>query len=369
MVISISSKTSLSPSALSLIRRLGIDTIDGRYRADENIGNSFGGTTFSGTDVSTGQRVFFKYLICPRGEGERAKFLMERDALVRTRQFPGEGVAPEVLHFEQFDELQSMVLVTEWVDGELLSDWLARAHTLDVEKRLEVFHRIAVAMSKATLSFQHRDFHPGNIILLPEDQVHMGPTVGFRDSRSAVMVLDWGEALPVIMGSYDDEPDHNFVMLSQAPRMIVGAITSLPPEVFKPWQHNRYFGGTYESWGLGMLLYRVLSLQNPVTFASLGEYASEVYSGALKSRLMERANELRELSIPGGLILPRLFEWAVNEEPESRPSISQIGRVMWDVRYESLSLVESRLLDQYFANPNEYEPEGGWRYSSIPDYD
>lgn len=310
-----------------------------------------------------------KYLICPRGEGERAKFMTERDALEDITKFPFDDVAPKVLHFEEFDDIQTIALVTEWVDGELLSTWLERAHLLTPLERLSVFHRVAYAMSTATTNYQHRDFHPGNIMLLPESLVHMGPIVRQIDAKAGVKVLDWGEALPVISGNYDDEPDHNFVMLTYAPRMIGGALTSLPPEVFRPWQRSVHFGGTYESWGLGLLLYRVLMLQPLEGFASMGEYASEVHNGGLHALVSRRTAELAAMDLPGGLILPRLFEWTMKEKPQERADMSDIGRVMWDLRYEELKITDHRELSRYFENPREYEPRGGWQFSTFADLD
>ena len=352
-----------------LIKKLGVETLGGRFRADRAIGSSFGGATFSGTDTETGHRVFMKYLICPRGEGERAKFMTERDALEDITKFPFDDVAPKVLHFEEFDDIQTIALVTEWVDGELLSTWLERAHLLTPLERLSVFHRVAYAMSTATTNYQHRDFHPGNIMLLPESLVHMGPIVRQIDAKAGVKVLDWGEALPVISGNYDDEPDHNFVMLTYAPRMIGGALTSLPPEVFRPWQRSVHFGGTYESWGLGLLLYRVLMLQPLEGFASMGEYASEVHNGGLHALVSRRTAELAAMDLPGGLILPRLFEWTMKEKPQERADMSDIGRVMWDLRYEELKITDHRELSRYFENPREYEPRGGWQFSTFADLD
>ena len=87
----------------ALIRKLGIETLGGRYRAIRGIGNSFGGATFLGKDVHTGKKVFMKYQISPRGEGERAKFLTERDALESIAKQPGDDVAPQVLHFEDLE--------------------------------------------------------------------------------------------------------------------------------------------------------------------------------------------------------------------------------------------------------------------------
>ncbi|MCT6721712.1 protein kinase domain-containing protein, partial [Acidovorax sp. K2F] len=297
------------------------------------------------------------------------QFLMERDALEAIAMFPIDDVAPKVLHFEEFDEQQTLALVTEWIHGELLSTWIERADKLTVEERLAVFHRVTFAMSTATRNYQHRDFHPGNIMLLPEGLALMGPQVKDVDARSAVKVLDWGEALPVIMGNYEDEPDHNFVMLAHAPRTIGGAFTGLPPEVFSPWQRTHHFGGTYESWGLGMLLYRVLTLQPLSVSASLGDYACEVRNGALRNLIRQRVRELGALDLPGGLILPRLFRWMMEEKPSERAAIADVGRVMWDLRYEELSLSGNQELEQYFADPRKYEPQSGWRFSSIPDFD
>lgn len=356
-------------SETELIRRLRVDTVGCRFRAERGIGGSFGGAAFSGVDLTTGRPVFIKYLICPRGEFERAKFLMERDALRHIAEMPGDSVAPKVLHFEEFAELKTMALVTEMVNGELLSNWLERANTFAVEQQLTVFHRIVVAMSKATLLYQHRDFHPGNIMLLPDHLVRMGPGIEEADVCSAVKVLDWGEALPVIMGNYDDEPNHNFLMLAFAPRTIGGALTSLPPEVFSPWKRNRYIGGTYESWGLGLLLYRVLTQQPLTAIASLGGYASDVHSGALRDVIDRCAATLHMTDLPGGLILPRLFKWIMAEEPELRAQISDIGRVMWDLRYEELHFEDHLELEQYFANPYGYEPEHGWKYSGNSNID
>ncbi|WP_295537641.1 hypothetical protein [uncultured Pseudacidovorax sp.] len=353
----------------TLIRKLGIETLGGRYRADYKIGDSFGGATFSGTDTVTGSKVFIKYLICPRGNGERAKFLMERDALKYLAEFRIHDVAPKLLHFEEFNEQQTLALVTDWVHGELLTTWIERSDKLSVQERLAVFHRVAFAMSNATRGYQHRDFHPGNIILLPEDSVIMGPLVKNGEATAAVKVLDWGEALPVIMGNYDDEPDHNFVMLALVPRMIAGAFTSLPPEVLRPWRQNDHFGGTYESWGLGILLYRILTLRPLSVSASLGDYALDVHNGSLAEMVKRRVRELGSLDLPGGAILPRLFQWMMEEEPSRRATIADIGRVMWDLRYEELSITSGHELEKYFSNPRNYLPTSGWRFSSIPDLD
>lgn len=357
------------PTGTALIRRLAIDILADRYRAVQSIGSSYGGLAFLGRDIHTEAKVFVKYLICPRGEGERAKFLMERDAIEYLQRFDGRDFAPHLLHFQEFPELQSMVIVTEWIEGESLASWLERCKQLSFDERLAVFHRVVRCMSGATLVYQHRDFHPGNVVLLPEAQVRLGVDVLPKDETAAVRILDWGEAIPVLQGNYDDEPDHHFVMLAVTPRTIAGAFTSLPPEVFKSWKRNRYFGGTYEAWGLGMLLYRIFSdipLELP---SSLGDYASHVYDGTLSRETGRRRAQLETLALPGSQIIPRLYEWMMKETPEERAPLSTVGRVLWDVRFEGLSITDLAELRRYFSSPGTYEPPGGWTYSQPWIYD
>ncbi|VVE61536.1 hypothetical protein PAN31117_00610 [Pandoraea anapnoica] len=52
------------------------------------------------------------------------------------------------------------------------------------------------------------------------------------------------------------------------------------------------------------------------------------------------------------------------------PQLSRlIGRVMWDLRYEELKITDHLELSRYFENPREYEPKGGWRFSTFANMD
>lgn len=356
-------------NAKDLITKLGLDKLDERYTIVEPIGDSFGGSSFVGHDSITSEKVFIKYLICYRGEHDISKFLMERDALDHFQKYPGMKVTPKLLYFKEFPDLLSAVIITEFINGQSLSNWLSGLDKVSIEERLQVFHRIVVAMSRATLSFKHRDIHPGNIILLPCSEVAMGPSVKEFEVNPAIRIIDWGESLPVIFGNYDDEPDHNFVLLQSAPRQIGGSITSLPPEVFSPWKKDGDFGGKYETWGLGLLLHRII-LENPIPRAeSLGHYAQSISDGSLENWVRQQVALLEGLDLPGGRIIPRLLHQMLQISPHSRFSLSDVGRILWDIRYEEFSIEDDQVLEKYFSNPREYEPTEGWRYSSFPDFD
>ena len=353
------------PTSLQLVRRLGIDLIQSRYQAIKPIGAAYGGVTFTGNDNVTQDKVFIKYLIGPRGLLDKAKFSMERDALKAIRSFDPR-VAPRLLADEDFPNIESSVIVTEWVEGELLSAWLARCSQYTIDQRLSVFHRITSALSIATRTYLHRDFHPGNVMLLPDDSVRMGPEFFDRvdEINQGVKVLDWGEAIPIISGNYDEEPDHHFTMLALGPRAIGGAFSSLPPEIFKPGERNQHIGGTYEVWGMAALLYRMLTAKELDTPKSIGEYVQQIYDGNLKKIISSRASELANLNLPGGGIIPSLFAWMCNESPAERPPLYTVREVMFDIRYEELNLFEPDLEHymKHLKDESKFTPVNGWKF-------
>lgn len=358
----------MKSNQINLIKKLKIDILNGRYHAIHSIGDSYGGMAFKGYDKLTETDVFIKYLIGFRGIQDSAKFLMERDALINLKIYETTQVSPELLYFEEFPEILSAVIITEFVPGESLTEWLKSSHDLSVEKKIEVFHRIIYALSCATRLFKHRDIHPGNIILLAEDQVLMGPLLRPNQVDPGIRIIDWGESLPVIFGNYDDEPEHNFTLLEISPLQIGGSITSLPPEVFSPWTQNSHFGGEYECWGMGLLLYRILANKSVPRIESLGHYVKNINDGTLKNDINSHIKILEQMKLPGGRIFPYLLKRMLQISPASRLSLSEVTRVFWDVQYEELSISDEKTIEKYLSNVSGYIPPQGWKYSSIPDF-
>lgn len=367
-----SSISQITP-ALAVVQRLGIDLIQGRYRANEPIGQAYGGATFIGIDLQTNKKVFIKYLIGAQGELNQAKFAMERDALQTIAHFD-DRIIPKLLSTEDFPNIESSVIVTEWVDGELLSDWLKECAQYSINERLEVFARITQALSIGTLSYLHRDLHPGNVMLLPSSTVRMGPKYieDLRQIDPGVKILDWGESVPVVSGNYDDEPNYHFTMLKLGPRTIGGAFSSLPPEIFRPYVRNQHFGGTYETWGMASLLYRMMTGNELKPLESIGEYIQKIYDGTLKQIISSRVSELVGLELPGGIIIPRIFEWMCNEKPAERPSLSIVGGAIFDILYEDLNIISEPSVNKYMrylSGDGEFTPDGGWNYRREFEYD
>jgi serine/threonine protein kinase len=354
--------------SVNLIKTLRLDIVGERYQIISPVGASFGGASFVGEDNHTGQKVFMKYLICYRGEADRAKFMVERDALEHIKRHPGPDIVPNLVYSEEFPNIACAVIVTEFADGQSLSEWLSNLQTIGIDEKLCVFHRIVFALSKATLLFKHRDIHPGNIILTQTAASAM--TMGHDEFEAdpGVKIIDWGESLPVIVGCFEDEPDHNFVLKNAAPTLLGGSITSLPPEVFSPWRENTGFGGVYETWGLGILFCSIILEHSAPRARSLGNYVKDIADGTLQNWVDQQVQAFSSRIMPGGLILPCLLNGMLDVSPDTRLPLSLVGRILWDVRYEKLSITDKRDLSKYFLNPNEYIPPSGWKYSSAVDY-
>jgi hypothetical protein len=197
----------------------------------------------------------------------------------------------------------------------------------------------------------------------------MGIDVHPRDLDPGVSIIDWGEALPVIFGNYEDEPDHNFTLFKAAPTLLGGSITSLPPEVFSPWENNADFGGLYETWGMGILLHHLILFEETPRVESLGHYVENIRSGRLEEWVNQQVEKITAKNISGGSIVPRLFKKMLEISPKLRFSLADVGRVLWDLRFEKLTISDEITLRRYFSNPRDYVPPSGWKYSYFPDYD
>lgn len=99
--------------------------------------------------------------------------------LERARTIKGCGLPglPKVLDFGL--SRGSLLLVTEWVEGQTLSEWLAR--TPSFEERLAVCRSILDALERIhALEFAHGDLHPQNIIVKEDGVVTLIDVLDFH---------------------------------------------------------------------------------------------------------------------------------------------------------------------------------------------
>lgn len=340
---------------IRLMRHIGFDVIEGRFRVDHEIGNSYGGMSFKGLDLENSTPVFIKVLLCPRGEFERAKFLTERDALNSLMDLPFPKISPAPLYFGCHGTLPAYVIVTEWIEGQSLRNWLDSRGYWTHGEGLEVLHRLSVALAYATLLNQHRDIHPENVVLLPSTLVEREGAGKLFDP--AIRILDWGESMPVMLGAHEISSNHLLTIFQFAPRHLGGSFYSLPPEViWSPWVPENSIGGRYESWALGLLMHEVFLNRSCMQHRSLGDYSEALRSEALASAVENSTEEIRRLELLGGDILPNLLQRLLEFMPGERASPAIAAKVFADIRFNGLTLFGSDAAS-YLADPFSFEDE------------
>jgi eukaryotic-like serine/threonine-protein kinase len=130
-------------------------------------------------------------------------------------------------------------LVTEWVEGASLSDWLATRKP-ELATRIVVFRQLcdAVAAAHANL-IVHRDLKPGNVLV---------------DAHDRVKLLDFGIARAVDShGDAQPTQDHLLTPTFAAPEQLAGAPITTRTDVY----------------ALGVLLYLLLTGRTPHALAGL----------------------------------------------------------------------------------------------------
>lgn len=358
----------MTDPTLQLLIHCDCQLVKGRYEARRRLGVGFGGAAFEGFDLETGKPVFMKYLIAPRGTDELARFAMEVDSL-RALSLHPVVVVPKYLDDVQLANGEVRVLITEWVDGVPLSAYLERSSHLSIATKLDLLRRVTFSVQLAVAVRRHRDLHPGNILVLADDMVRMGPGVEFIDVEPGVRIVDWGESTPLIFGNYEDEPEHHFTILAREGKRLGGSFASLPPEVFDPPNVMHQISGTYESWALGLIYVSLLLGRQPPVHESIGSYLRARRTLEIESWVLRARYDLKQLGLPGKDLIPALVSKLLERNPEDRFEPWDAKLVLWHVMEEGFALDEYVDNDEFFRyvqDPWAYRPVAGWKYA---DYD
>jgi serine/threonine protein kinase len=346
---------------LNLFRSIGISLLEEKYEIQEKINGGMGARSFRGIDKSTNTNVFIKYLLFPRSPLELAKFKMETDAHKFLGKFPGD-VIPKLIAHGSFYENNILYLVTEWVEGEPLSNWITnKLQNADWNQRLEIVHRVVSAAAYKFSDFAHRDLHPGNIILMNSQPTWKSLQNDFVDP--ATKIIDWGESYSWMTIHHHTAPDYAEILADRTPKHLAGSFYGLPPEVLSIWDGSFDSIKSYDSWSIGLLMYKILTDKDLLAFNSIGMYNKAIQNRELHKIINDGYNRIRSLNKEGCLILAKLFLSLMELSPKSRETPAYAARVLWDIRIEELIITDEQSLKEYMMNPYDYEPQAGWKYS------
>jgi eukaryotic-like serine/threonine-protein kinase len=154
--------------------------VDGRYQVESQLGEGGMGIVYLATHKVLGKKLALKVL---RGEMARDADVVQR--FVQEAQTASSIGHPNIVDIHDFGRLPdgAVYFVMEYLDGEGLSDMIARGGSIPMQEAILIIQQIASALGAAhARGVVHRDLKPDNVFILR------------RGGDPVVKVLDFGIA-------------------------------------------------------------------------------------------------------------------------------------------------------------------------------
>jgi len=211
----------------------------GRYEIKEKIGSGGMGEVFLAVDGQLDRNVALKVLL--------PEFLFDTE---RVKRFKFEAKAVSALNHpgiitihEIVEENDRLFIATEFVKGCTVRKRIERGD-LSLYDSVKIAEQVADALAVAhEANIVHRDIKPENIMVR---------------SDGYVKVLDFGLAKPIVQAVAGAE-DATIQMVKTQPGLVMGSVRYMSPEQAR----GRETDGTTDVWSLGIVLYEMISGENP----------------------------------------------------------------------------------------------------------
>lgn len=271
------------------------EVVDGRYRLDDLLGEGAMGAVYSGNQLAVDRRVAVKLLhpFLQRNKDFKARFELEARALARLSH-PN---CITLFDFGYCDELEIFYMVLEFVEGDVLADWLV--DRVAYSDAIQIAFRVALALEHAHgQGILHRDLKPENIMVS-------------RDASGAlnVKVLDFGLARLLVSEDVDEEPTQEpgtrQRRLTKAGE-IYGTPAYMSPEQCRG---SRDLSESSDLYALGVMLFELIENRLPFFADSPAEIMVKQLSDPAPKVKAEIDDDIR-----------MLVEWMLRKEPLERPA-------------------------------------------------
>lgn len=297
----------LSPQTEAVLRYLPFEMRGmQRYKIHRTVARGGMGVVLEAEDLSTRRRVAMKVLLEIRSAQEVARFVEEAQI---TAQLEHPNIMP--VHDLNVNELDQPFYTMKLVHGESLQEVLdgLRAQKRAIVERyplaalLTIFHRVADAIAFAhSNGVVHRDIKPDNVML---------------GAFGETLVMDWGLAKPLpglaalaarnatrAVRSTRQEDSSQHTMIGSA----LGTPRYMSPEQASGDSHAVDLRA--DVYGLGALLYCILTLQPPVENGDPNDVLEKVVAGEVVPPA-EKVRAQPPVHLPQGEVPPRLSEIAM----------------------------------------------------------
>jgi serine/threonine protein kinase len=229
----------------------------GSYSIDCEIGRGGMGVVYKATDSRLGRYVAIKGL--PEQLAGNSEFMARFEREAKTLAALNHPNVAGIHGIEEHEGTKYLVL--EFLDGETLTDKIARG-PLGVNETLEICSQIAAGLEAAhEAGFIHRDLKPANAMI---------------GSSGAAKVLDFGLARfdPAIeqSSSTDEEPTVALPDTGTKSGTVLGTVRYMSPEQARGEAADR----RTDLWALGVVIYECLTGTNPFARQSPAESLAAV---------------------------------------------------------------------------------------------
>ncbi|MCB8942626.1 MAG: protein kinase [Ardenticatenaceae bacterium] len=266
-------------------------TINNRYRLESLLGDGGMGTVYRAHDLNLDRPVAIKLM---HAHFARQPEFQQR--LIQEAKTAAQLDHPSVVKIYDFgNSEQGLFIAMEYVDGGSLREHLRRLQKmqkfLPLSQSLQIAAQIAEALHYAhQRGIVHRDIKPGNIILKRLSSPAQSNEVPIR-----ALLTDFG-----------------LVKLQEGTQMTRSGTTLGTPTYMSPEQcEGRNIDGRSDLYGLGVVLYELVTNQLPFTFHSL----SEAIAAHRKELMPQSARELRGDVPP---IIDNILNKTLAKAPEER---------------------------------------------------
>ncbi len=253
-----------------------VGRIIGHYKISHPIGSGGMGDVYLAMDIRAGRKAALK-LLPTRFAGDS----------VRLRRFQREAHAVTALNhpniltvYEIGEDGSTYYIASELIEGETLRQRLARGR-MELDEALDIAIQVASALAAAhDAGIIHRDIKPENIMLRPDGYVKVldfGIAKFAKEQLSTAMLA--GEALSPVATNFG---------------LILGTVRYMSPEQ----AHAAQVDMSTDIWGLGAVLYEIVTGQAPFTGNTLDEVISailEAEPAPLTNCVAQAPAELQEI--------------------------------------------------------------------------
>jgi serine/threonine protein kinase len=281
--------------------------IAGRFRIERELGTGGMGTVYLATHLGLERPVAVKIIKreCAADADVADRFLREARTMAKLRHpnaamIFDAGNLPDGRHF----------IVMEFVEGETLSQALAREGRFPASKAVDIATQICDVLEEAhRLGIIHRDLKPSNILL----------------GKRGVCVLDFGVA-KVLASSAES----TFTHASTGSGQLIGTPRYMSPEQCL----GQRVGARSDLYSLGVLLYEMLAGRPP--------FVDPLQSALLIKQATVPAPPLPRLRQDIGRPLALAVHTLLAKRPEDRPRTAAVAKMLLE---RSLSQPERTLPD------------------------